>query len=173
MQFEAKNEHTLKEEMLMEPGVYDFTVVKAVDKQSKAGNDMIELNLQVFLADGTHRYQNDWLMGHSPQMLYKMNHFCQATGLMEKYNNGTLAAIDCQGVSGRVKIGTKSDEQYGPQNTVKDYIKPEEVAGAPVAMPTAQRPASAPPRSVMHEPKPPQAGASNDDIPFALGDHLP
>jgi hypothetical protein len=124
MQFEPKTEKQLQEEVLLPKGIYPFDVQRAEAKRSKAGNDMIALELRVYTPDGKERMIRDWLMA---QMGFKLFHFCAYTGLSQKYDAGTLQSHDCEGKSGFVEIVVKDDKsgQYGPSNSVKDYVRPE------------------------------------------------
>ena len=127
MKFQPKTEDDLKREALLGTGVYDFEVIDAKDAVSKKGNDMIALKLRVFSNDQGERVVRDWLM---PSMGFKLRHFAETTGLIGAYDAGTLSAADCQGRSGRVALVIKEDDQYGPQNAVKDYEKGKAVAEA-------------------------------------------
>lgn len=124
MQFKAKTEKELAEENLIPEGVYPFEVGKAEAKKSKKGNDMIEMELRVFMPDGKERGMRDWLM---EQMGFKLFHFCAYTGLSQKYDAGTLNSHDCEGRSGYVKIDIQEDKtgQYPPRNNVRDYVRQE------------------------------------------------
>ena len=132
MQFQSKTEKQIQEESLIPAGEYDFTVREAVEKKSKAGNDMIQVDMDIFV-DGKERPLKDYLM---ESMAFKLRHFCFSIGLGCKYEAGTLSAVDCQGKSGKVKIIQKANGDYGLQNSVKDYVVFEagsEPAPAPVA----------------------------------------
>jgi hypothetical protein len=132
MQFSPKTESQIREESLIPEGEYDFTVVKAEDKLSKAGNEMIQLDMDIFVG-GTERPMKDWLM---EKMAFKLLHFCAATGLTAKYEAGTLAAQDCIGKSGKLNIVIKEGQgQYGKQNGVKDYVVAKVATDAPVSEP--------------------------------------
>ena len=122
MNFAPKTEKQLAEERLIPAGNYPFEVIASEAKQSKAGNDMIELSLRVFMPDGSSRQLLDWLM---EKMAYKLFHFCAYTGLAQKYEAGTLTAEDCNGRSGFVKIGIQADKsgQYPDRNNVADYVR--------------------------------------------------
>lgn len=133
MQFASKTEQQIQEESLIPAGEYDFTVQEAAEKKSKAGNDMIQLDMDVYVGDRT-RPMKDWLM---ESMAYKLRHFCYAVGLGAKYDAGTLTAQDCEGKSGKVKIVQKQNGDYGLQNSVKDYVVP--VAGEAAEVPPAIR----------------------------------
>lgn len=127
MNFQPKTEEELQAEAVMPGGEYDFEVIEAADTISKrSGNDMITAKLKVFAPDGSFRTVTDYLM---EKMAWKLRHFCEATGLMDKYDAGTLAARNCEGRAGRVILqvdperksedGTKT---YSPKNSVKDYV---------------------------------------------------
>jgi len=118
MQFKSKTEQQIQEESLIPAGDYDFTVQEAADKKSKAGNDMIQLDMDIYVGDKA-RPMKDWLM---EQMAYKLRHFCYAVGIGAKYEAGTLSAQDCVGKSGKVRIVQKQNRDYGLQNSVKDYV---------------------------------------------------
>lgn len=141
MKFQPKTEEDLKRDSLLGTGVYDFEVMEAKDAVSKKGNDMIALKLRVFSNDQGERVIRDWLM---PSMGFKLRHFAETTGLIGAYDAGTLSAEDCQGRSGRVSLIIKEDDQYGPQNSVKDYEKAKATeAKATEPAPAPRRPAPA------------------------------
>lgn len=127
MNFAPKSDADLSTGNLLPKGEYDFEIVSAIDKVSKQNNEMIELKVLVYI-DGTPARQIfDYLM---ESVAYKLKHFCYATGLNKKYDEGTLQAFDCNGVSGRCKIIIKEDKAgaYPPKNSIADYIvceKPE------------------------------------------------
>jgi hypothetical protein len=152
MKFDPKTEEDLKRETLLDPGTYDFEVMKSEDAVSKnSGKEMIAITLRLF-SDRGERTVRDWLM---PSMGFKLRHFAETTGLLSKYYAGTMNANDCLGRTGKVILVIKDSEQYGPQNNVKDYEKAK--AGAEPAM-------------VKPEPvkRIPTAGAGAvDEIPFA------
>lgn len=119
------NEQQLKSGDLIAPGIYNFEVMDALETQSKAGNDMLKLQLKVFMEDGRERIVFDYLL---EALQYKLGHFAEVIGMVNKYNEGALSAEDCFGKSGQLKIGIQSDKtgQYGDRNTVLDYVMPLE-----------------------------------------------
>lgn len=130
MKFQPKTEQELQAEMVMPAGEYDFEVAEATDTVSKrSGNDMLALKLKVYAPGGGFRLVTDYLL---EKLAWKLRHFCEATGLIAKYENGTLMARDCEGRSGRailqVDAERKSDDgtkTYPPKNSVKDYVPRE------------------------------------------------
>lgn len=161
MRFTPKSEDELNP--LIPAGVYDAEVVKAEEKQSKAGNDMIALTLRVYLADGNTALVNDWLM---EKVQYKLLNFCNATGLRAVYDSGELQADHCLGKSLKVKLTIKTDEVHGEQNSVKDYVceKPKPASSGVIPGAPRAKPGAAPyadPNAVGVA-----AGPTDDEIPF-------
>ena len=140
MKFQPKSADDIKRESLIPTGEYDFEVIKAEDKVSKSGNEMIAIQMHVFV-DGHARPCRDWLM---EKMSYKLRHFCETTGLIGKYDAGEFGSSDCVGRTGKVSIVIKDSEEYGPQNSVKDYVvtdKKTEDPHYPPKAPQIPRPA--------------------------------
>jgi len=137
------------------PGVYDFEIVKAEDAISEAGNEQIHLEMNIFNSAGEKRYVHDYLVS-TPGVQYKVRHFCEAVGLLDQYENGSLDADMCEGVSGqcRIKIDPAKG-QYAAKNAVQDYVPQHAVRAANVA-PSGERMV---PRQTTSE-------ELSDDIPF-------
>lgn len=129
MKFPAKTEKEIAEMNNLPPGDYPFEVLNAVDGKSSKGNDMITLTLRVFVGDSS-RQLNDYLLEAMPGKLF---HFCQYTGLADKYAAGTLSADDCLGRTGYLTTGIQkgkekddgSGDVWPDRATVKDYIRGE------------------------------------------------
>jgi hypothetical protein len=149
---------------LLEPGVYPFEVMTAVDKISKTGNEMIELKLNVF-GDNQEAHVFDYLL---EKMAFKLRHFAEATGLIADYEVGSLDALACLNKMAYAKIGVdKGNGSFPPKNVVLDYVKAE-VAGAPTtknSLLEALSPATPKPTSRL---APAAAGDKpfDDDVPF-------
>lgn len=138
MNFRPKTEEEIASELVMPAGTYDFEVVEAEEKLSKARNEMLVLTVKVFPPEGGFRLVTDYLM---EKMAYKLRHFCAGTGLLDAYNGGSLNARMCEGRCGKLVLqvdperrsedGTKT---YPPKNSVKDYVtlKEGEQAKVPV-----------------------------------------
>jgi len=163
MKFSPMTEDELARASLLEPGVYPFEVIAASEELSKAGNEMIKVKINVFGPDNQQAHIFDYLM---EKLQYKLRHFCEATGLLQKYEAGTLSEVDCEGKSGWVKIKVEpANGQYQAKNSVQDYVKP---ADAPAASTTA-------PLDLPRKLKPEEFNAKHgidsgvkldDDIPF-------
>lgn len=129
MRFTPKTEKEIQEMNLISPGIYDFEVISASDKMSKTGNEMIELKIKIWDINNQERIIFDYLL---EAMSFKLRHFAEATGLLQKYESGMLLAKDCLGKSGKVEIIIQKDKngQYGDKNAVKDYISSNEISHA-------------------------------------------
>lgn len=126
------------------PGTYPATVIKAEEKNSKAGNPMMVVELEVYTPDGKSKFVKDYIVtgGEYPND-WRLKNLAKAVGLDD---NGEVNASDLQGKNTNVKIGFKPARgDFAESNDVKDYYKPEaedtgEVIGREVA-PLLPRPA--------------------------------
>jgi hypothetical protein len=137
MQFTPKTEKELAEEGLLKTDNYDFEVLNAENAISQKGNPMIKLKLNVFGPDGRGVHIFDYLM---EAMAFKLRHFCDGAGLIEKYESGKLDAADCVGRTGKAFIRIESDKNgvYPDKNVVKDYWKKEQIEKGTAADVTSQ-----------------------------------
>jgi hypothetical protein len=136
-------------------GTYDFEVELAEDETSKAsGRDQMKLTLLVFNTKGEQRKVFDYL-GADEKSQWKVRHFCAAVGLIAEYESGELDAWDCQGKTGKLNLALRPARgEYGPSNSVRDYIEAEATAAKPAARPAAARKAV------------PAGTIEDDSIPF-------
>lgn len=126
MQFTPQSETEIRSEMMLPDGEYDFEVEGAEETISKnSGNEMIVLNLRVFDPKGGSCLVRDWLVSSDkPLCKLKVRNFCEAVGILDSYESGTLDAVTCNGAAGRLVLGHQDSPSYGPQNSVVDYCKP-------------------------------------------------
>ena len=127
MKFPPKSEKEIQEMKLFPAGIYDFEVIKAVERESKVGNPMIALKLMVFVDDRV-MYVNDYLVVMD-SMAFKIRHFCEATGLLSIYEKGELDPQSLIGRFGRCDIQIQKDKDgvYADRNAVRDYIPINEI----------------------------------------------
>lgn len=109
------------------PGKYDAEIVDAQNTVSKAGNDMIKLQLRVFDGQAGSQFIFDYLLD---SIAYKIKHAAQACGLLDKYNARELDASDFLGKGCQVKLKVQEDAEgkYKDKNVISDYVisdKPE------------------------------------------------
>ncbi len=121
MKFDPKTDEEIAEAGLIPPSEIDFEILTAQEKTSKAGNDMFELSIQVFTADGSERTIRDWIMPSFPK---KFKHCLDACGLIAKYNAGEISVDDFVGKTGKLKIEIGKPNDDGIRyNQVHDYVK--------------------------------------------------
>jgi len=138
MRFTPKTEQELQEMALVEPGEYSFQVIEATDQVAKSGNEMIKLKMKIWDNMGRERLIFDYVL---EAMAFKLRHFADATGLLDKYEAGELRASDCPGRAGKLELGMEEGKpnpnggMYAPKNTVKDYIKSEGAVAKPADAP--------------------------------------
>ena len=107
---------------LLEKGEYHVEVFEATDATSQSsGDDMIKLNVAVWVEDKVRCRIFDYLIDSMPA---KLRHACDTFGILSKYETGRLSASDFNGKSGRAKIDIQVDKngQYPDKNVIKDYI---------------------------------------------------
>lgn len=133
MKFEPKTKAELAVKNLLPKGWYDFEVMDAQDKVSRAGNEMIAVKLRVFDPNGGEKHVYDYLMEAVPEKLFD---FCESVGLIDKYQAGTLTAEDCVNRAAKVKIAIDDkNENYDPKNVAKAYAAVDAIKPAPAAAP--------------------------------------
>ncbi len=127
MQFVPKTEQELQDALMLEPGIYEFEILKAEEATSKtSGKPMIKVTLKVFSHNGSTRQVTDYLM---EAMAWKLRHFFGAVGLAKEYDSGELSPEACIGRTGRLSLKVEPGKgDFGPKNSVKDYVEPKEGA---------------------------------------------
>mgnify|MGYP005831656277 CR=1 FL=1 len=93
----------------IDEGEYDFTVTSATEATSKAGNEMIELQMAFDIGRSDPLKIYDRLV-NTPKALWKVKDFCEVTGL--KFDTGELAAANCIGLQGKayLHLGQENDK---------------------------------------------------------------
>lgn len=119
MEFKPRTEQEIVDSKLLKKGEYDFEVLDADEKTSKAGHPMIELKLRVWNINGG-RVLTDYLLAETPA---KLRGAAAACGLLDRYETGSLSENDFRGKRGRLKLGIeKAKNGYPAKNTVADYV---------------------------------------------------
>jgi len=110
---------------LLPAGQYDAVIMSAADKVSavkpdgSGGNEMIELQLQVFDAQGTEFGVQDFLTA-TPRMQWKIRHLCESAHV--EYEQEDLPASAFEGKNVRINVTVETHPKFGPQNRVADYL---------------------------------------------------
>lgn len=154
MRTTPKTEKEIQEANLLPKGWYPFTIQKAEEKTSKAGNEMIELNVQVYKDNGF-VFVKDWLMD-TEFGAYKLRHCAATCDVLDDYEGGGIQADSLEGKEGYVKISIQKskDKDFPDKNQIQDYAKDMPVQKGEAAV-------GKPNKANIEEP-----GADDDDIPF-------
>ena len=148
-------------------GQYPFAVVEAKEAMSKAGNEMINLELQFEVGAEKPMTIYDRLV-FTAKALFRIKQFTEATGTESNWADGALDAEDCIGLEGiaRIALGDKNDK--GKQYMEVDwYAKPGGFAEAPTLSPAKQAKLDKARESVSSgSAVAPDLGVLDDDIPF-------
>lgn len=123
MRFTPKTKEEIEEERLIPEGEYSFEITESVEYTSKSGNEMFKMFVTVYKPDGKFIQVIDYV---GPQMMYKLLHLCEATGLEDEYHQGALEADFFKGKTGTLKLGIQKSDDYPDKNTIKDYLPDEE-----------------------------------------------
>lgn len=134
MKFAPKTDKEIAEMNLWQPGEYGFEILSdaslgpnhyaTVDRTSKNGNDMIQLVVRVYNADGQFRVIVDYLLESMPS---KLRHAALACGLKSQYEGGSLEASQFIGKTGNLKLKIQKDKtgEYADKNAISDYVVAE------------------------------------------------
>lgn len=127
---------------IWEAGIYDFEVAKAEATISKKDNDMIKLSLNVYSEDMV-QIVFDYLM---PALPVKLIDACEAMGLFEEYQSGSLHDYQFEGKTGKLSLSVKGEstnkdtgKKYPSRNEVKGYVVPPITASLPAQTPNAEQ----------------------------------
>jgi hypothetical protein len=121
MNFTPRSEEECKNSRLLSEGTYDFVIEEAEEGLSKSGNDMITINVAIWDGDRVVTKIYDYLL---EAMMFKVKHCCEAIGLQDQYQAGTLTADMLVGKGGKCLVGIqKGNEKYPKdKNVIKDYV---------------------------------------------------
>ncbi len=121
------NLQQMKEDSLIKEGRYKFVVKDAREKRSANGNDMLNLKLIINSNGRDVIYWTSLIL--LPKMFWMIEHFCMATGLDSKLQEGRLMAQDCLDKEGYIDIIQKQNQQTGElENQTKDFVKRQDLA---------------------------------------------
>ena len=108
------------EKVILPPGEYEFKVIKATYKKSKSsGKPMWEVS---FAFPGfENAYATDYFMEDSPK---KFVQFYDCIGLNSD-DTDDMNEKNTFGATGKCRVYTRHDDQYGDSNRIGKYIKAE------------------------------------------------
>lgn len=124
-----------KQKHLLTPGKADFEVLKATEKTSKSGNDMIELHIKLWDCEGKQTNVFDYLLSDT-KFAWKIQSFCDAIGRPEWYApDFELTPDNLKGQSGKCKIDIEKNQEYGDKVKIKNYLMPANPSSAKMESP--------------------------------------
>jgi len=107
-------------------GEYKFLVESVEEKTCKNGiNKMLVVGL-LLLNEGRSLKITDWIMLDMENFEYKLRHFAETCGLLDKYDLDNLEATDFLGREGVAKVSVSEYEKDGEiikTNRINDYAK--------------------------------------------------
>jgi hypothetical protein len=109
------------ERRLLKAGLYPARFREALERQSRRGNEMIEVTVAVSDPDGNEREFRDYLSGTTGLGAAKTRHACEAIGCLGRYEAGEISQSDFPGKTVRVKIDVERRRGYEPRNVIVDY----------------------------------------------------
>lgn len=124
-QYEAEQAERLEKYKPWPAGsIVDYEILHADDTKSKAGNDMIKVDVRIFNAEGKTKDLTDYIGEWNDYKLKRIN--------PERYEAGLVEAFDLIGKTGKCKLGIqigglKDDgTRYADKNEIKEYLKHDE-----------------------------------------------
>jgi hypothetical protein len=162
MRFDA-SEYVPQDITPVKAGSYTFTVIGAVEGQSKHNNDMISLELQVDVPGRDNPVKvYDYLVS-VPKALFKIKQFCDSVEL--NFEVGNLEADGLIGLTGTARFRMGLPKDNGKRYLeVQEYLPVAGFSEQPKAnqatTPAGQQPATAGAAQTTTQTPP------NDDIPF-------
>lgn len=166
MNYKTRSEKELAEANLLPKGEYPFEIIDAREQQSKAGNDMLVLEIDLISTEtGARRRVTDYIVPGSIWADKKLHDLMWSIGLGEKYAAGSIAADELLNKSGVAGVGIDKGKPFTAKDgTQKDGYDKNKIefykrAGSPAAatgakaQPTAAQLAN-------------QADTLDEDVPF-------
>lgn len=107
-------------------GVYDFEIVKSETHLSKAGKDMLKLQVKIYNDKGQTRTVFSYI-DFDGAMSFLGRHLCEATGLLDEYEKGEIEPFFFEGKTGQCKVRVKAASgDYEARNEIADFISNED-----------------------------------------------
>lgn len=136
MKFTPETDEQIELSKLIKEGRYRAKIFEARDKDSdgnplktKKGAEKFDITLKLFIEDENIKFFDTNI---TPAYKKLLKHFCDASGLEEKYNQGNLTCQDCNdsNIEFIVEIVQKQLKNYEGKiiyvNNVSDYFKIED-----------------------------------------------
>lgn len=124
----VSREELEKQNNILTSGKADFEILKAVEKKSKAQNDMIELNIRLWDCEGKQTSVFDYFLTDN-KSVWKIRSLCDAIAKPQWYGEDAELTVEkLVGQSGKCKIVLERNDEYGDRMKIKSYLLPENSA---------------------------------------------
>ena len=105
-------------------GAYTATIKDCKEKKSRAGNEMLELLLEVYNG-ASKSLVYDYIV--NPSTIYKLKKLAKAVGKVDEFNAGTFDPAKHLDEPLMVMLDVEESDDFGDKNKVKAYL-PKEAA---------------------------------------------
>ncbi len=132
--FKPRTEEELALDALLPRGIYHGQVVTAEQQESKRGDAMIKLRVDVFDGNGGRQVVFDYVA--DAWMPHKLRHVCESAGALDAYQTGDMGKI--ADLLGGRDVWLELDQEegkggYPPKNVVRDYMTRDKANAVRVA----------------------------------------
>jgi hypothetical protein len=121
MNYNTRSEKELAEANILPKGEYPFEIADANEQKSKAGNDMLVLEVDCITESGARRRVTDYIVPGTIWADKKLHDLMWSVGLGERYATGTIQADELRGRSGYAGVGIDKGKPF----TAKDGTQRE------------------------------------------------
>lgn len=121
---------------LMAEGEGDFKIIKAINRQSKAGNDMMVLDMRVRDCNGKEGFCTEFLVqgadeSSKKRLATKIKNIAKAINKPELYGpKAMLAPQDLLGCKGKCYIKVQAGGEYPDKNVIAKYLVSQDFVDA-------------------------------------------
>jgi|SRR5580692_7116796 hypothetical protein len=124
MYFDAKQ---MREDALIKKGTYKFRVLQGREKRASTGTEMLNLKLMLTINHREVQYYTSLFL--LPSMFWMVEHFCKATRIEHKIEEGCIMAQDVDGLQGGyVVIDHRVNKETGEVEAyTKDFLADDEL----------------------------------------------
>ena len=117
----------IEEKDLLPDGIYKFHVLRGNLGQSKAGNQMLTVKVEVFGEKMASHHIYDYVLPDHPTMAWKLATFMASIGKQAEYDSGDVNVEGLTGASGMCKVGMqKAAGDWPAKNVIREWLPAED-----------------------------------------------
>lgn len=106
--------------LCLPPGDYPATIDAVEEKQSKAGNDMYQVDFTVYTSGDKRVRVTDYIV--IPSFVWKLKRLARALGMEDAFKAGSFDPASQVGQNIVVTLDVEEKEGYDDRNTIKAYL---------------------------------------------------